>query len=298
MIIPQSGRVADAIQAFFYYLLRLLPSEWASAIGSAGIRWNARVNRPDIIENAKRNLRRHRPGASEAEIAAMVEAFLDGVGRVAAEFAVLHRFKREGRLTVLGMESLKALHGSVPIVAICVHTGNWEAFSPVFQAAGITLHSIIEPPANAFERFAVDQTRRNFGVDPILPDLAGIRKAIRVLKAKGVVSIFPDEARKGHTMAPLFGRKPHDQGNLAIVSRLARISKAKLVLGYCQRIGKCRFELRFSEVFELPERASPDPLADVAFLNGIIEPVILSQIPRWYFLDDSLEPIENSASEP
>ncbi len=33
-----------------------------------------------------------------------------------------------------------------------------------------------------------------------------------LLNAKKIVAIFPDEARKGRTMAPLFGRPPHDRG--------------------------------------------------------------------------------------
>lgn len=290
-MIPQSGRAADAIQAFFYYLLRLLPTEVASDIGSAGIRFNGRVARPDIIEGAKKNLRLHKPEASEAELDAMAMEFLDGVGRVAAEFAVMDRFLKEGRVTVHGVEALKEINGKRPLIGLCVHTGNWEVFSPVFQANGLQLNSIIAPPMNAFERAVVERVRRTFGVNTILPDHSGIRQALKVLKGNGIVSMFPDEAREGHTMAPLFGRAPHDKGNLAIAAKLARKTGAMLVLGHCRRIGKCRFELRFSELFEMPPREQDDILADVAFLNERIEPVIRANIPRWYFLDDSIAPV-------
>jgi lauroyl/myristoyl acyltransferase len=292
-VIPQSGRIAESIQAFFYYALRLLPTEWASDIGGKGIRWNARTNRPDIIEGAKTNLRRHRPEASEAEIDAWVDDFLDGVGRVQAEMAVIHRFLREERVKIIGEENILPVYQKRPIVALCVHTGNWEVFAPVCQHLGITLNSIIQPPANALERRVLDNARRHFGIRPILPDIAGTRQAIRVLKEKGVVSMFPDEARDGRSMAPLFGRSPHAKGNLAIAARLARMTGASFVLGHCRRIGKCRFELRISEVFDLPAAGdSPDILADVAFLNGWIEPVVSKEIPRWYFLDDVIAPIE------
>jgi Kdo2-lipid IVA lauroyltransferase/acyltransferase len=291
-MIPQSGRAADVLQAFFYYLLRLLPTEVASDIGSAGIRLNARLARPDIIENAKKNLAQHKPGTSEAELDAMTMEFLDGVGRVAAEFAVMHRFVKEGRVQVHGIEGLKAVAGQRPVLGLCVHTGNWEVMSPVFQLHGLQLNSIIAPPANAFERAVVERVRRLFGVNTILPDLQGVRQALRVLHNKGIVSMFPDEAREGHTMAPLFGRAPHDKGNLAIAAKLARKTGAALVLGHCRRIGKCRFELHFSEMFDLPPcEGVPDVLADVAFLNARIEPVVQANIPRWYFLDDSIAPV-------
>lgn len=290
-MIPQSGRAADAIQAFFYYLLRLLPSELASDIGSAGIRFNGRVARPDIISNAKRNLRQHKPQASESELDSMAMEFLDGVGRVAAEFAVMDRFLKEGRVEVRGMEGVLHVAGQRPLIGLCVHTGNWEVFSPVFQAHGLQLNSIIAPPTNAFERAVVERVRRSFGVNTILPDHSGIRQALKVLRGNGIVSMFPDEAREGRTMAPLFGRAPHDRGNLAIAAKLARRTNALLVLGHCRRVGKCRFICEFSTVFEMPERQNDDLLADVAFLNGKIEPIVTANIPRWYFLDDSIAPL-------
>lgn len=291
-MIPQTGRAADAIQAFFFYLLRLLPTEVASDIGSAGIRFNARVARPDIIEGAKKNLRIHKPDASEAELTEMAMAFLDGVGRVAAEFAVMDRLLAEGRVTLTGgVDAFRAMAGTRPFVALCVHTGNWEVFAPVFQSLGLQLNSIIAPPMNAFERAVVERVRRSFGVNTILPDLNGIRQALRVLKGNGIVSMFPDEAREGHSMAPLFGRAPHEKGNLAIAAKLIRKTGALTGVGHCRRIGKCRFEVHFGDMHDLSARPEEGILADVAFLNSLIEPVVSANIPRWYFLDDSLAPV-------
>jgi Kdo2-lipid IVA lauroyltransferase/acyltransferase len=291
-MIPQKGRVAEGILASFYYLLKLLPTEYASEIGSRGFRWNARTNLKQAVLSAKANLRRHRPEADEAAIEAMVDAFYDAVGRVAAEFAVMHRFFDENRITVCNEAGLMAAAGKRPIVALCVHTGNWEVFSPVFQKLGIQLNSIIAPPETGFERLVVENTRRRFGVRTLLPTASGTREAVRILRANGLVSMFPDEARDGVSMAPLFGRTPHARGNLAVAARLARMAGAALVMGHCRRTAKCRFDLTFSDIFEMPRQGEkPDILADVAFLNGRIEPIVQSEIPRWYFLDDQIVPI-------
>lgn len=287
-MIPQSGRISDAIQASVFHLMRLMPSEWASTLGSRFIRWNARANRPEVIAGAKRNLRIHRPAASEAELDLWVDEFLDGVGRVMAEFAVMHRFLREGRIETEGFETFQAIAGTRPIIALMLHTGNWETFAPVCQKAGISLTSIIQPPNGAFERLVAARTRAEFGVNTVYPDRNGIRQAIRALQGNQTLSIFPDEARQGRTMGPLFGRPPHDKGNLAVAARLARITGADLGVGYCRRIAPCRFRLHFGMPFNLPARAQPDLLADVAFLNKKIEPLILENIPRWYFLDDDI----------
>lgn len=292
-MIPQQGKAADAILAFFYGLLRFLPSEWASNIGSFGYRVNAKLALKQAMANTKANLRFHKPEATEAELDAMVMEFYDGVGRVAAEFAVMHRFWDEGRFTVTGLEPFQAAYRTRPILALCVHTGNWETFSPVFQKAGIKLNSIIQPPGSAFERFIVQLVRERFNVSVIEPDIRGIRTAIRVLRENGVVSMFPDEARNGVSYGPLFGRSPHDKGNLAIAARLARMTGASIQIGHCRRIGACRFALTFEPQFEMPVRESEDILADVAFLNDRIEPVVLANIPRWYFLDDAIRPVES-----
>ena len=43
----------------------------------------------------------------------------------------------------------------------------------------------------------------------------------------------------------------------------------------------------------MPVREGEDILADVAFLNARIEPIVSANIPRWYFLDDSLAPVDS-----
>lgn len=280
------------LQALSYNLMRLLPTEWSSNLGARVVRQNVLTNRPAIIERAKHNLRRHRPDVTESELDAMVEEFLDGVGRLMAEFAVMHRFIPENRLEVVGLEAFRDIAGKQPIIAFGLHTGNWETFGPVFQEAGIPLASFYAPPSNAFERKIAENSRARFGVELLSPDGRGARDGLRLLKQNRVVMIFPDEARDGRVMGPLFGRAPHDKGNLAVAARLARHSDAIFVICHSRRTGPCHFRLEFSSPFQLPvgdERQ--DLLADIAFLNSRIEPVVLANIPRWYFLDDDISPI-------
>lgn len=285
------------MSALLHALMRRLPSERASALGSFVVRHSVRFTRPDIIPNARANLRRHKPQASAAEIEAMVGEFLDGVGRVMAEYAVMDRFIAEGRFEVSGMEGLQAIAGREPIIAFGLHTGNWETFGPLFQHAGIPLASFYAPPEDTFERWVAESTRATFGVKLLSPDVPGTREGLRLLKQNRVVMIFPDEARTGQLMAPLFGRPPHAAGNLAIAARLARHTGARFILCHSKRIAPCRFHLEISAPFALPKvEGKADVLADVAFLNAQIEPIVAQAIPRWYFLDDSLSPIEDQRS--
>ncbi len=92
-------------------------------------------------------------------------------------------------------------------------------------------------------------------------------------------------------MAPLFGRPPHDRGNLAIAARLARKQKCRLAVSHVERLPGCRFRLNITAPFDLPDEPGRTVLDDVAFLNAKIEPIILRNLDNWYFLDDRIDDI-------
>lgn len=279
-------------RAALHTIMGWLPSEWASKLGAIAVKTNVRANRPEIIAGAKRNLAIHFPDADDKAIDAMIENFLDGVGRMMGEFAVMHRFIREGRFEPTGLEAFRAIAGTRPIIAFGLHTGNWESFGPLFQHERIPLTSFYMPPDDPFERKIAEESRARFGVDLLSPDARGVREAMRRLRQNHVVMIFPDESLGGRALGPLFGRAPHDKGNLAIAARLARHTGASFVICHSRRIAPCRFRLDFSAPFDLPPvEGRPDVLADVAFLNSYVEPVVRANLPRWYFLDEAITPI-------
>lgn len=291
-------RLEPKIQAFLFKVMQWLPTERSTDFGVFVTRQNVIHNRPEILEGAKRNLRIHFPGDSEAEIERKVREFLDGVGRFMAEFAVMDRLIPEGRLNFAGLDAFRAAAGEGPIIALGLHTGNWETFGPAFAHAKIPLASFYDPPVNPFERGIAESTRARFGVQLLSPDASGTRQAIRLLRQNRVVMIFPDEARDGHIMGPLFGRAPHLKGNLAIATRLARHTGARFAICHSERRGKGHLDLFFGAPFSLPAiEGRPDHLADVAFLNSQVEPVVKRNLPRWYFLDDSLAPIADEPAE-
>lgn len=291
-------RLEPKIQAFLFKVMQLLPTERSTDFGVFVTTQNVTHNRPEILEGARRNLKIHFPEASDAEIEAKIGEFLDGVGRFMAEFAVMNRLIPEGRLNFVGLENFRAVAGQGPIIALGLHTGNWETFGPAFAHANIPLASFYDPPVNPFERQIAESTRARFGVRLLTPDASGTREAIRLLRQNQVVMIFPDEARDGQIMGPLFGRAPHLKGNLAIATRLARHTGARFAICHSERRGKGRFDLFFGEPFALPEiTGRPEHHADVAFLNSHVEPVVKANLPRWYFLDDSLAPIADEPAE-
>jgi lauroyl/myristoyl acyltransferase len=250
-----------------------------------------RLHRPEIIAGARRNLAIHRPDLGEEEIRAFIWRFLDNVGRFMSEFSVLTRIHTEGRVELLGAAPVQAIHGTVPILTIVLHTGNWEVFGLALRDANLPVATFYETPPRAAQQRIVVEMRHKIGFQLLDPSPRGMRDAIALLKRNHIVAIFGDEARKGHLMAPLFGRPPHDRGNLALAVRLARRNGAKIVIAHSERLEGCRFRMHISPPFSLPEDDS-GVVADVAFLNERIEPIILANLDRWYYLDDSLAPVE------
>ena len=283
-------KLLDAYHLGMHRLLRHAPVAMASAIGGMLVRANVRLNRPEIIAGAAHNLRRHRPDLSGAEIDAMTWSFLDNVGRHMAECSLINGIVDEGRVHIIGHEPSQALLGKAPLLSIHLHTGNWEVFGPALVRNNLPVATFYEPPASEVQTRIIESVRKEAGFELLTPDGRGLRAALARLRSNRLVSIACDEARNGRLMAPLFGRPPHDKGNLAIAARLARATGAHIVIAHCERLEGCRFTLHVTEPFQLPAPAE-GLLEDVRFLNEKIEPIILAHLDQWYFLDDRIEEI-------
>lgn len=286
------SRLQDIWERSVHSLLKLAPIEAASAVGSLLTRLNVRYFRQEISAGARRNLAIHHPDWTKADIEAGIWRFLDNVGRIMGEFSVLHRLASEGRLAFSGFEPILAIQGKEPLLAIALHTGNWEAMGAGLQHLGIKTATFYLPPASAAQRQIAIETRERLGFRLLSPDHQGLRDAISILRAKGNVIIFGDEARDGRAMAPLFGRPPHGHGNLAIAARLARKMNCRLVVSHVERLPDCHFMLHITAPFHLPDGPGQTLTDDVAFLNAQIEPIILKNLDSWYFLDDRIDPLE------
>jgi Kdo2-lipid IVA lauroyltransferase/acyltransferase len=281
----------NAWEMNIYRLMRTMPTEVASGFGSFLVRANVRFSRPEVIAGARRNLAIHHPDWSEDRIREGVDTFLDNVGRLMAEFATLHRLIDDGRMAISGAENITPYYGKLPLLGLPLHLGNWEATGPGLQMAGMKFAAFYDPPESPVQRKIAVESRIAMGFQLLEPDRRGLKEGMRLLGENKAVAIFPDEARRGKTMGPFFGRPPHFKGNLTIAAKLARLYNPIIFVTYIERKPKCHFVMHFSEAYRMPDAEKPSLKDDVLFLNNLIEPVILSDIERWYFLDDALEPV-------
>lgn len=283
-------KALDHYHLAMHHALRYAPVEAASALAGLLVRANIRFNRPEIIAGARRNLTRHRPDMSAQDIDRAIWRFADNVGRHMGECSLIERIFDQGWVEMTGHGPARSLVGKAPLLFIHLHTGNCEVLGAALITHGFPVATFYEPPTSAIQRQIIDGVRLRAGLGLLTPDGRGLRAALIRLGGNGVVSIACDEARAGRLMAPLFGRRPHDKGNLAIAARLARRTRAHVVIAHCERLANCRFALHVGEPLTLPDPGG-GLLEDVRFLNERIEPIILSHLDQWYFLDDQIEEI-------
>ncbi len=285
-----SGKIHDGFDIVMHRLLSRLPIGWTSDFGASLGWFVVRKFKPKTVENARANFHRLRPDWSSTEIEQAIARLYRHIGRIMAEFSHLTKMAPAGLLNLRNPEVLLNATGQGPVVIVSLHTGNWEVGAAALHSMGIRWADFYTPPAREVQHRIANEIRESFGIQLLQPGRAGVRPAIRVLKGGGVVSIFCDEVHDDRVMAPFFGRPPHTQGNLAVAVRLARLTGARIVIGYTVRTKGCRFDILFEEPIEYaPGEAAPDQLnADILALNDRIERVISTHLDQWYFLDNDL----------
>jgi KDO2-lipid IV(A) lauroyltransferase len=280
------NRLLDGWEILLYQVFRRLPIDLAPRLSARSTAAAIRRDRPWVVDRARANLRRHRPRASEAEIEASVAAFLDNIGRIVGETACVGRFMAAGRIDLPHAERSKAIRQRGGVLALCLHTGNWEVLLEGVRALGMSAACAPIAWESPGQTWIINDMRRRAGMRFLRQDRGGVRAAYQELKTGGLLAVFVDEARDGRLMAPLFGRPPHAEGNLAIAARLARGTGCSIVLCNVTRLPEGRFRVNISDAIALPESPS-GVLDDVAFLNAIIEPVVLDHLDQWFWLDDA-----------
>jgi KDO2-lipid IV(A) lauroyltransferase len=272
---------------------RLLPTSVTSAVGA---RLGARqvAGRPGPSATARETLRLLRPDIGEAEAERLVRAHWIHLGRTFAEFSVLHRLWREGRIEVAGREHLDAAIASGrPLVVAGIHVGSWEALHVGLGALGIRFSGIYQRLPNRFRMRIADAARlRSQRINgpgvPLAPTLGAVFEAHRLLESREAALLtYVDEFVGGRVHAPLLGRPLRVEGNIARAVRLASQTGAAVLPCYALRLGEeARFRLTFLPEVPVgtPDRGRTGIKADIAALDAAIEGVVRAHPEQWFML--------------
>ncbi len=248
-----------------------------SAMGALGVRKSV----------AQSNIERAFPGRDDRWRARVLAEHYRELGRVAADYARLPSLARAPRDRVFsrfqGEEHVHAARArGRGVLFLTGHLGNFELLGAVMSQM-MPIAFVVKPMSNPGATEWIAQLRQSAGVDQ-LPIGAGVRGALRRLRAGGAVAMLADQdARRDGVFVPFFG---HLASTPAGPAWLSLASGAPLVFGTCLRGPDGRYEARFYPPIVPVGRA--DHAQDVLDLTcrhtGMLEAIIRERPESWFWL--------------
>jgi KDO2-lipid IV(A) lauroyltransferase len=233
------------LEASFFWLgtafLRLLPVDWASALGGAVARFLG--PRLAVNERALANLRLVFPELSAERHREIAVAMWDNLGRVAAEYALLDRITdpAAGRVELVGTERIRSLgSGGRAGILISAHLGNWEILPVMAARLGLEMTGVAREPNNPLVRPLLRRRRGVAGGRLVNKGSEGARQAISVLRADGLLAFLADQKMNDGIAVPLFG---HDAMTPAAPAQLALRFDCPVVPVRVERLEGARFRI-------------------------------------------------------
>lgn len=277
--------VEGALAWLLYALLRLLPLDAASALGG----WAGRTVGPRLAvsKRARRNLERALPELSAREAQDVIRRMWDNLGRVAAEYAHLDRFRLydgDGRVEVIGAEHVDRLRDDgVGGIFVSAHFGNWELASLGASQRGLALTHVYRAANNPLVERLVTRARRAIGGHHYAKGAGTARELLAALGRGEHIGTLADQKLREGILVPFLGR---DAPTQALVGQLAVRYRCPVVPARVERLAGARFRLTVFPPLELPE--SGDQEADIRAVtrqvNALFEEWIRADPAQWLWL--------------
>ncbi len=266
-------------------LFGALPLDRASALGG----WLGRVLGPRLRRTrvAERNLRRAFPERSPAEIAAIVRAMWDNLGRVAAEFPHLGEidvYAAGGRVEAVGTEHLDALRaGDGNAIFFSAHLGNWEIASLCTSQKGMPLTFIYRAANNPFVDRMVRKLRAPIVGNHFPKGAPGAAQLVAALRRGESLGMLVDQKLAGGIASPFFGRAAMTAPAPAL---LALKFGCPLVPVRIERLEGAHSRLTVYPPIDVPRTGDreADVAATTARINAVLEEWIRARPEQWLWL--------------
>ena len=269
---------------FAEFLARLFPIDAVSDFGAWVFRALGPLTSPNRV--AETNLRIAFPQASDAEIAGLLAAQWDQLGRWATEFLILDKIIADpSRVEVVGAERLAAIRdGAGPVVFISGHFSSFEIMPAVIIHAGITCQITYRATNNPYVDQRIRRSRFRYGVRLFAPKgTEGARNLMRALSKGESVALMNDQKFNGGVAAPLFGVICHTAPG---PSTFALRYGAPLQPMSVQRMGNARFRVDVHEQIRLVDTGDRDAdiAAGVGRINAFVEERVRERPSEWFWV--------------
>lgn len=191
---------------FFCLVFRLMPLDWASAIGG----FVGRHVGPHIRVSwvARYNLMKAFPEKTPAEIDAIVVKMWDNLVRTFVEYPHLRWLcsHYDERIECINYEGVEALRddGKAGIV-FSAHIGNWETSSIPAVKAGMPLHRVYRPANNPYVEWVFRFFRKKIKGALVPKGMRGFRQIVDLMRKKGHFALLIDQKMKEGIACNFFG---------------------------------------------------------------------------------------------
>jgi KDO2-lipid IV(A) lauroyltransferase len=265
-------------------LFRLLPLDWASALGGFIAR-NIGL-KLGVSNRARANLSRALPELSSAQVEDIIRGMWDNLGRVIGEFSRLNQirvFDPGGRVELEGLDDILSMRSDGKrFIFFSAHYGNWEIASLAASQAGFAVAGVYRTANNPI----VDRLlKRMRGADAhLIPKGAGAaRHTVAWLQAGKHLSMLIDQKMNDGIPVPFFGRPAMTAPALA---RLALRFDAKVVPIRILRLGGAHFRLTAEKPLEMPNSGDgpADALALLTKVNETVERWVREHPEQWFWV--------------
>jgi KDO2-lipid IV(A) lauroyltransferase len=265
-------------------LIRLLPPDVASDIGA----WLLRRIGPLTSLNrvAETNLRIAFPEAPDGEIARLLDAQWEEIGRVILEWPLLDRITADpGRVEIVNGSRLQAIAASgKAAVFISGHFSNFEVMAWAIIHAGIDTQVTYRATNNPYFDARMRRARHRYGVRKFAPKgLASAREMMRAMARGESIALMNDQKYNAGVAGPFFGRTVHTaQGPSTYALRFGVPLQPMSV----QRTRKARFKVIVHDPIELARTADreADVEAAVRRVNAFMEERVRERPAEWFWV--------------
>jgi len=286
---PLGARLAHGAEGagalLVFWLFRLLPVEWASAVGG----FLARALGPHVAisRRARKNLKMALPELDDAAIERIVLGMWDNLGRVVAEYAHLGAYRvyePGGGIEIVGAENIRD-QGAEGKRAIFFsgHFGNWEVATLAVTQAGLEVAEIYRAANNPFVDRIINDARSVVGSELVPKGAVAARRALAAMQEHRHIAMLVDQKMNDGIAVPFFGRQAMTAPALA---RLALRYDCAVVPVRVDRLPKARFRITVEPPIPYARtgNAERDTLALMTQVNQVLERWVREKPDHWFWL--------------
>lgn len=268
----------------FTFLFRLLPTDVASGLGGALLKWLGPLSGTSKV--AERNLRIAFPEKDEAWRRRVLIAQWENLGRTFAEFSLMDRIRPStGRVELVGGERLREIAAKMePVVFVSGHLSNWEVMPAAIVDAGVVCQITYRAANNPYVDERIKKSRFRYGVRLFAPKGGdGARELLEALGKGESVALMNDQKFNGGVAASFFGETVHTApGPTRLALRFGTVLQPMSV----QRTKGARFRAVVHEpiVLERTGDRTADIEAGVRRINAFMEERIRERPEEWFWV--------------